>query len=153
MSEEEKKPGAGMGLGESQRKIVFGVLAAAVVILAVVSAVKFGFGADLLNPSGGQMSLVRQNVSYKVVTPQFQQTTIPRYRLCPEGTSGCNGTCLNLSFDNRNCGSCGNACNLHSGGFCTEGSCCYPGSDNTCEGVVCKPGLACCRGRCVWGSP
>ena len=145
----EQKPDAGTISGIPQKKIVYAIVAVAIVILAVVLIAKFGYNTDLLNPAGGQMSLVRQNLSYKVQTPQFQQTTIPRYHLCPAGTTGCNGACLNLSFDNRNCGSCGNACNGSIGGFCSQGSCCYPNANNYCEGVVCGTGLACCDGRCV----
>jgi hypothetical protein len=92
------------------------------------------------------MSLVQRNLSYKV-TPQFQQTTIPRYQLCPAGTSGCGGRCVDLSTDNGNCGSCGRACN--STGFCNRAACYYPGSDPLCAGVVCQSDTVCCAGRCV----
>jgi hypothetical protein len=171
MEEGEKKPDAGTISGIPQKKIVYAVIAIAVVILAVVLIAKFGYNSDLLNPAGGQMSLVQRpvstivplntitvvpttrNLSYKVPTPQFQQTTIPRYQLCPAGTNGCSGKCLNLSFDNGNCGSCGNTCNVAIGGFCSQGTCCYPRGDTTCEWVVCESGYSCCSGRCVPGGP
>jgi hypothetical protein len=146
MEEGEKKPDAGIISGGSQKKIVYAVLAIAVVILAVVLVAKFGYNTDLLNPAGGQMSLVQRNLSYKV-TPQFQQTTIPRYQLCPLGTSGCGGRCVDLSTDNGNCGSCGRSCN--STGFCNRAACYYPEGDPLCAGVVCQSDTVCCAGRCV----
>jgi hypothetical protein len=155
MEEGEKKPDAGTISGIPQKKIVYAVIAIAVVILAVVLIAKFGYNSDLLNPAGGQMSLVQRpvstivplntitvvpttrNLSYKVPTPQFQQTTIPRYQLCPAGTTGCSGTCVDLTSDNANCGSCGNAC--PSGNPCTYGKCCASpvGDPKNCGGVSC----------------
>jgi hypothetical protein len=115
MKEGEKKPDAGAISGGPQKKIVYAVLAVAVVILAVILIAKFGYNTDLLNPAEGQMSLVQGRDVLKI---------------CPLGTTSCSGTCLNLSFDNRNCGSCGNACNLQIGGSCSGGTCYYPASDS-----------------------
>jgi hypothetical protein len=144
--EEEKKPSGGAGSGDSQKKVMYAVIAVAVVILAVVLVAKFGFGTDLLNPEGGQMSLV-QNRSMMVTTPLVQRVITPIPKLCPAGTTGCSGTCVDLNVDAGNCGSCGNAC--ASGGFCNKANCYYPGTGPTCQGVICDPTTACCAGRCV----
>jgi cysteine-rich repeat protein len=40
---------------------------------------------------------------------------------CPEPQTSCDGTCLDLKTDARNCGACGNACG--SGESCTQGAC------------------------------
>ena len=40
---------------------------------------------------------------------------------CGEGFTLCGTACVDLSSDNANCGSCGNACGLHAG--CTQGAC------------------------------
>ena len=156
---EEKKPGAGTTSGGSQRKIVFAILAAAVVILAGVSVAKFGFGADLLNPAGGQMSLVQRPVvtivphntvtviptvttitsrlGITMATPSIRPNITARPRLCPTGQTGCSGTCVDLNADPANCGSCGHAC--PSGRTCTSGTCCAPpvGDPKNCGGVSC----------------
>jgi hypothetical protein len=149
MEDGEKKPGAGTVLGGPQKKIVYAIIAVAVVILAVVLIAKFGYNTDVLNPAGGQMSLVQRNPSSVKSLPVVQKITPSRFELCPLGTTGCSGTCVNTSFDARNCGSCGNACNVSTGGFCSQGTCCYPRGDTKCDGVVCWTGLACCDGRCV----
>ena len=60
MEEGEKKPDAGAISGSPQKKIVYAVLVVAIVILAVVLIAKFGYNTDLLNPTGGQMSLVQR---------------------------------------------------------------------------------------------
>jgi len=127
MEDGEKKPDAGMQSGSPQKQIVYAVIAVAVVILAVVLVAKFGYNTDLLNPAGGQMSLVRQNLSYKV-TPQFQReiTEIPRLSRCPADQTNCNAVCVNLMTDNRNCGTCGNDCSkLPNAGnaACSNGKC------------------------------
>jgi hypothetical protein len=155
MEEGEKKPSAGTVSGGSQKKIVYAVLAVAVVILAVVLVAKFGFGADVLNPAGGQMSLVQRPVS--TIVPLNTVTVVPTTRnlgvtmvtqsirpkitaiprLCPAGTTGCSGTCVDLTSDNGNCGTCGNAC--PSGKPCTYGRCCASpvGDPHNCGGVSC----------------
>jgi hypothetical protein len=156
MEEGEKKPGAGAISGGPQKKIVYAIIAVAVVILAVVLVAKFGFGADLLNPAGGQMSLVQRppitivrpdvtltgqetQLAVSVKTPAFQRVTtpIPRLLSCTADQTNCNGVCVNLNTDNGNCGSCGHAC--PSGNLCTYGKCCASpvGDPKNCGGVSC----------------
>jgi len=144
MGAEATSPAAGSP-GGPDKKIVYAVIAIAVVILAVVLVAKFGYGADVLNPSGGQMSLVH-NLSYNI-RPSVMPSRAPIQKLCPQGTTGCNGTCVNMSSDRLNCGSCGNYC-AYGADFCSGGVCCNP-QDKTCIGVVCGAGTACCSGRCV----
>jgi hypothetical protein len=124
--------------GFPQKKIVYAMIAIAVVILAVVLVAKFGYNTDLLNPAGGQMSLVQRNMSYKV-TPEFQRvlTPIPRLLSCTADQTNCNGMCVNLNTDNGNCGNCGHAC--PSGNPCNYGRCCASpvGDPKNCGGVSC----------------
>ena len=88
---------------------------------------------------------------------------------CPPGLVDCNGTCVNLSNDNQNCGSCGFVCS--SGTWCINGSCsinCGVGLTNcggSCKnllndaqncggcGVICPPGYICSSGACVLACP
>jgi hypothetical protein len=168
MEEGEKKPDAGTTSGDPQKKIVYAVIAIAVVILAVVLIAKFGYNTDLLNPAGGQMSLVQRQVTLvrpnitiseqqprlTVTTPAFQRVTTGIVRLSPctvNQSTDCNGACVYLTTDSKNCGTCGFSCSgalcgAHSCNTCDNGNCIY---DNTCEGVVCSVGYSCCKGRCV----
>jgi Stigma-specific protein, Stig1 len=145
MEEGEKKPDAGTISGIPQKKIVYAVLAVAVVILAVVLIAKFGYNVDLLNPAGGQMSLAQRNLSYKVTTPLVQRviTPIPRLPACPVNQTNCYGACVYLMTDSNNCGTCGFSC---SGGVsCNNGRC----ISNPCDGVLCPAESYCCDGHCV----
>lgn len=56
---------------------------------------------------------------------------------CPQGTSNCNGTCVNLQSDQNNCGTCGTICGAST--FCVNGTC------QTCTGS----GMAICNGTCT----
>jgi hypothetical protein len=148
MGAEEIKPGA----GGPDKKIVYAIIAVVVVILAVVLVAKFGFGADLLNPAGGQMNLVQRNMSYKV-TPEFQKVITPIPRLCKANQIGCNGVCVCPLADTQNCGACGlscggRQCGTHPCNLCSNGQCIYD-PKGLCEGVVCSAGLSCSQGRCV----
>jgi hypothetical protein len=124
------------------------------VILAVVLIAKFGYNTDLLNPAGGQMSLVHPQVTLihptitisgrpswaiTATTPAFQRVTtpIPRLSSCTADQTNCNGVCVNLNTDNGNCGNCGNAC--PSGNPCTYGKCCASlvGDPKNCGGNSC----------------
>jgi hypothetical protein len=49
--------------GFPQKKIVYAIIALAIMILAVVLIAKFGFNTDLLNPAYGEMSLVQRPVT------------------------------------------------------------------------------------------
>jgi hypothetical protein len=127
--------------GFPQKKVVYAVIAIAIVILAVVLIAKFGFNTDLLNPAGGQMSLVqrtaplvRANVTISEqqsrleITPAFQRviTDIPRVSPCAVNQSDdCNGACVYLQTDPNNCGSCGNICHGYpdAGPGCSSGKC------------------------------
>ena len=139
MEEGEKKPGADAGSGDSQKKIVYAVIAVAVVILAVVLVAKFGFGADLLNPAGGQMSLIqRQPVMAKAT---INMTSISP---CQADQTGCSGRCVNIQTDWHNCGKCGNICPepRNAVPYCWQGTCTWKCLDNyrfcgnTTEGCV-----------------
>ena len=57
---------------------------------------------------------------------------------CPSGLIACNGGCLDPSFDDDNCGSCGNSCDgkcdagLGCGQICVEGNCRCPAGEVIC---------------------
>jgi hypothetical protein len=136
----DKTPGqsAGSPAGGPDKRIVYAVMGIAVVILAAVLIAKAGYNTDLLDPSGGQMSLVRNSLvtvrptaSYAVI-----RTTIPkRGDICMNGRIGCNGTCVDATTDNNNCGTCGTVC--PAGTTCTGGQC------------QCLSGQTLCGGKCV----
>jgi hypothetical protein len=145
MEEGEKKPDAGTISGGPQKKIVYAVSAVAVVILVVVLVAKFGYNTDLLNPAGGQMSLVHRlpTLAYPNSSIRPITTGIVRVPICAINQSDCNGACVYLMTDSGNCGTCGSSC---SGGFsCKNGNC----ISDPCYGVVCSAGNSCCDGRCV----
>jgi hypothetical protein len=163
MEEGEKKPDAGTIPGGPQKKIMYAVLAIAVVILAVVLIAKFGFNTDLLNPAGGQMSLVqRPPLTVITMVPPVRPITsgIVRLPACTADQTYCNGECVYLMTDSKNCGTCGFSCGAHfcmnvttnngpvnkNCNSCINGNCIY---EYTCEGVVCSEGYSCCKGRCV----
>jgi hypothetical protein len=148
MEEGEKKPVAGTISGAPQKKIVYAVLAVAVVILAVVLIAKFGYNTDLLNPGGGQMSLVqRMPTAQPTFSIRPTVTGIGHVPVCLINQSDCNGACVYLMTDARNCGACGVTCSGASS--CKNGKCV---SDPNCLGVVCGEGASCCVGRCVSNS-
>ena len=80
---------------------------------------------------------------------------------CSETTTNCNGTCINLSSDMHNCGSCGNECNA---GQCIDGTCQCPDQKTNCSntcvdlssdpnncgecGTVCSGGKSCIESKC-----
>jgi len=176
------------------RRIVYGVIAVAVVILAAILIANSVFGISLVNPEGGQMSLVRpqvtpiervtiptsiptiipttRNLGVAVVTHSFGPTHTPLPKLCRDGTTGCNGTCVDENTDTQNCGSCGNDCsklpNVRAAS-CVDGKCVisqcskplYPYTDcdknplNGCEILVCSDANNCgaCGVRCTGTTP
>jgi hypothetical protein len=159
--DEGKKPEAGTISGAPQMKIVYAVIAVAIVILAVVLVAKFGYNTDLLNPAGGQMSLVQRPASTIVplntitlvpttkkpgitmTTPPIRPDITVRPRLCPSGQTSCGGVCRDLQTDPDNCGSCGTICDKsYSGSICVSGICkvdcsvgydCNNNRDDGCE--------------------
>lgn len=83
---------------------------------------------------------------------------------CSEGQTACGEICSALAVDDKNCGSCGTACDENSA--CANGAChprdcpqtdCDPSSvcfdsacvDKTCVGVICPTGTSCSQGLCV----
>jgi hypothetical protein len=148
MGDENKKPDAPSEpqSGFPQKKIVYAVIAVAVMIFAVVLIAKFGYNTDLLNPAGGQMSLVQRppvtlvrldvttsgqqsHLGVAVTTLAVQRVTagIPRLSPCAVNQSDdCNGACVYLQTDPANCGSCGKVC---------PG---YPHADPGCSGGKCS---------------
>jgi hypothetical protein len=59
MEDENKKPDAPPETqsGFPQKKIVYVIIAIAIIILAIVLIAKFGYNVDLLNPASGEMSI------------------------------------------------------------------------------------------------
>ncbi len=57
--------------------------------------------------------------------------------MCSGNYASCNGSCVSLQFDVRNCGGCGNACGA--GEACIGGSC----------AVSCQAGQIACGGKCA----
>ena len=82
MEEGEKKPVGGTEDSGANRKIVYTVIAVAVAIIAVMLIAKFGYNIDLLNPAGGQMSLVRP---VSTVRPTVIPTTLAMRAANPPG--------------------------------------------------------------------
>ncbi|MEI8256999.1 MAG: hypothetical protein WCJ30_15100, partial [Deltaproteobacteria bacterium] len=58
---------------------------------------------------------------------------------CPTGLRACAGSCVNVTTDVDNCGTCGNGC--IAGDLCTAGAC---GAANPCP-----TGQSSCSGACV----
>jgi hypothetical protein len=82
---------------------------------------------------------------------------------CSSGLTLCSGSCVNLSTDVNNCGSCGHLC--ASGQTCTSGVCSCPSGQTLCSGTcvnlstdpqncgscghACAGGEACTAGACA----
>lgn len=74
---------------------------------------------------------------------------------CDEGETVCFGECVNLEFDDANCGVCGLDCDDNE--LCEAGQCvsaCSPACDPTTEwcdedACVCRPPFETCDGQCV----
>jgi hypothetical protein len=54
----------------------------------------------------------------------------------------CSGTCTNTHSDDSNCGTCGHACDVAAGAFCSLGVC------KSCVPVRCGTGNCGCGGMC-----
>jgi hypothetical protein len=82
---------------------------------------------------------------------------------CPTGQTSCGGTCVDLSTNPSNCGTCGHAC--VSGSSCVSGACVCPAGQTFCGvacvntqtskqncggcGIVCPGNQNCAAGACV----
>src|SRR5262249_34674426 len=64
-------------------------------------------------------------------------TKLPDGASCPSGQSVCNATCVDLSIDDGNCGSCDSICPASQ--HCNNGSC----------SVGCSAPRTDCRGACI----
>ena len=140
--------------GFPQKKIVYGIIAIAVVILAVVVIAKFGYNMDLLSPASGEMSMnIRRVPTTQIIVQRAianptgkdipTTTTSPTLTSvqgsnCPGIQTICSGVCVNLNSDPNHCGTCENNCT--SGQFCLRGACTQPCPSG--------PGLM-CDGKCV----
>jgi hypothetical protein len=150
MVDETSGSGAKTPSGGPDKKIIYAVIGIAVVILAAVLIAKVGYNTDLLNPAGGQMSLVRDpgtlvrpnitispqqtHLGFTVATTAFQRVTtpIPRLPSCTLNQTDCNGVCVYLQSDPANCGSCGTASTA--GMSCKNGQCTCPSGQTLCGG-------------------
>ncbi len=88
---------------------------------------------------------------------------------CPIGSNGCDGVCLDISSNVRNCGGCGQECKA--GETCNDGVCqvSCPGGQVPCGGlcyelsndlqhcgrcdIACKAGEVCGNGQCTANCP
>jgi hypothetical protein len=61
---------------------------------------------------------------------------------CAPGSSLCSSSCVNLSTDSANCGTCGTVC--ATGTTCTMGAC-----QPSCANVTCGAGRVCSAGACL----
>ena len=71
-----------------------------------------------------------------LVQPACNSSKIPGDILaagCPAPYGICDGKCVDLLNDKKNCGECGATCG---GNACVEGAC-------QCAGASCKPGASC----------
>ncbi|KAG9235698.1 hypothetical protein BJ875DRAFT_541945 [Amylocarpus encephaloides] len=76
-------------------------------------------------------------------TPTSTVYVVPTVAPCPSG-SMCNGECLDLTSNNKNCGECGNAC--ATGLICGQSKCVSP-STYVCSGIN-EPCGGSCGGTC-----
>jgi hypothetical protein len=131
LGEGEKKPDTGTISGSPQKKIVYAVIAVAVVILAVVLIAKFSYNLDLLDPTSGAMSIApRQTVStVKLIDDRAIVRPTVSFRPMPTCTGTqvlCGGLCTDTGSDLQNCGACGKVCSD------------YPNMNGTCSGGTCS---------------
>lgn len=149
--------------GGPDKKIVYAVIAVAVVILAVILVAKFGFNVDMINPTSGEAALAfaRPTTSVQAIalrTPGTPAITI-RQPNCGGTQMWCGGSCMDTISDPDNCGGCGKICSTYpnmnrtcSGGTC--GYTCYKASQRTYEDCNkniadgCEANLASDRNNC-----
>jgi hypothetical protein len=136
--EKEKEAGTGMKAGGPDRKIIYAVIAFAVVVLAVIIIGQFGFGMDLINPSSGEMAIAKQRqivTPARTISPQVQSeiagptvvTTTPAPGCMLGGYQPglvCSGVCTSVLYNTNNCGDCGVKCGQ--GQLCNFGKCYTP---------------------------
>jgi hypothetical protein len=86
--------------------------------------------------------------------------------ICSPDQLACNGTCVNVLSDTKNCGGCGRAC--ATGQSCVDGACFCPTGTTLCNGLcvntdtdvancgrcnaLCNSSQSCVNGSCVGGS-
>lgn len=70
--------------------------------------------------------------------------------VCTSGLTDCNGACVKLLSDNRNCGSCGNQCYTDANEFCCSGACSFLDDRQNCGtcGHTCPSNTYCIGGSC-----
>jgi hypothetical protein len=93
MGDENKKPDAPPEppSGYPLKKIVYAIIAIAIMFLAVVFIAKFSFNVDLLNPASGEMSLVqRQPATGQVAGITGVTTAVTLLQSEPAGTEDYN---------------------------------------------------------------
>ena len=108
MGDENKKPDAPPEpqSGYLPKKIVYAIVAIAIMLLAFVLIAKFSFNVDLLNPVSGEMSLVqRQPATGQVAGITGVTTAVALSQIEPEGTEDYNLQYLmlqdNIQKENR----------------------------------------------------
>ena len=163
------------------------IIAVAVIVLAVIFIAKFGFNMDLISPYSGEMAIVKrpvnqvptliQNPAVKpVISLRPDLRTIPVTAIpCSAPQSRCGDSCIDITNDPDNCGSCGNVCPAYNSTdrTCTSGKCsnaclsgyydCNKNPADGCEsdlhdndncgrcGEGCGNGWFCLMGQCVTG--
>jgi hypothetical protein len=140
--------------GFPQKKMVYAILAIAVVILAVILIAKFSYNVDLLTPSSGEMSLVKRQItsappvnvqkeiktgnSFRPDVQTLQQVTTAIS--CSPPKTLCGGTCVDIATDTGNCGVCGNDCSTLDRKNVAEFGC----TNAKCTIKTCQPGYGDC---------
>ena len=109
LSEGEKKTDAKTLSGGPDKKIVYAVIAVAVVILAVVLVARFDFNADMINPSSGKTavaSFARPTAVQTIIqNPVVKPTLSIRPQVFCSGTlTACTNGCTDTMIDLDNCG-------------------------------------------------
>ncbi len=135
-------------------------------------------GGLLITPGAPWSRLTRRCPHHRVscagrCCPRGEVCLPPRHKHgkhrcgCPRSTTRCNGRCVHLQTDVRNCGRCRHAC--RKGEHCVHGRCVCPAGATVCAGAcvtlahdphncgacghACGPDQVCASGRCTNGCP